>query len=674
MNLTRYKLLGITLTLTMFIVLTPMSFAEDHDTSQNIPTNVESPTLVPELISTYFGGSGDDYSYSIVHDSVGNVIVVGDTDSTDFAVTANATQPANAGGFDIIVAKFNPSLDTILAATYVGGSGGDEFADMTIDSLGNIYVATRTTSTDFPGTAGGAQTSYGGGTHDSAVFKLNANLDTLTQSTYLGGSGIDIGMELALDSSNNIFVTGRTTSVNFPGTAGGAQESNAGSTDLIISKLNNGLTTITQSTYLGTTSGEIGAALAIDSSDNIFVTGRTNGASFPGVTGGAQTTIAGGVDVIISKLNNNLTTITQSTYLGGTLDDITRGMGIDSSDNIFVIGRTTSTDIPGIVGGAQPVIAGSNDVFISKLNNNLTTLTQSTYLGGTSNEDVAHGFVIEFDGLANGDNLYLGGDTTSTDFPGTANGVQPSNAGGADIFISKLNNGLTTLDQSTYLGGTSNDDEIGGIAINGDSLYVSFDTKSTDIPNTANGVQPSNAGGTDLFIYKMPSNLLLPIPVGPVPVTWTNDVGVTVNGNSMTSVAPKGWGNAGASSVQSAASGDVYLTVTVVSGSNYHIGLSNGDADQDTEDINFALQVLPNSGNVYVHEYGVFQAKIANVITDDILKMAVEGTDVVFYKNDTEKHRFANVINQTSSYPLLVDAAIKKPGHSINDVQFYTGP
>ena len=103
----------------------------------------------------------------------------------------------------------------------------------------------------------------------------------------------------------------------------------------------------------------------------------------------------------------------------------------------------------------------------------------------------------------------------------------------------------------------------------------------------------------------------------------------------------------------------------------YHIGFSNGDTDQDTEDIDFALQVLPNSGNVYVHEYGVFKATIANAVTDDILKMAVEGADIVFYKNDTEKHRFTDVIDQATSYPLIVDAAIKKPGHIINDVRLY---
>ena len=133
-------------------------------------------------------------------------------------------------------------------------------------------------------------------------------------------------------------------------------------------------------------------------------------------------------------------------------------------------------------------------------------------------------------------------------------------------------------------------------------------------------------------------------------------------------------GNAGASSVESVASGDAYLTVAVVSGSNYHIGFSNCDVNQDKKDIDFALQMLPNTDRIFVHKYGVFQGKIGIAVTDDVLKVAVEGADVVFYKNDIEKHRFADVIDQETSYPLLVDTAIKKPGHSINDVQFYAGP
>ena len=493
--------------------------------------NIAYPLIIdPVIQATYLGGTGDDFAYRILLDSTGNVFVMVDTDSTDFPSVAGANATAG-GNFDLVVSKLNNDLTSLTQATYIGGSGDDEFAYMAIDASDNIFFVARTTSNDFSGTSGGAQDTYGGG-RDAVVVKLTNDLTTLTQSTYLGGSGLEIASGISIDGSGNVFVSGRTASANFPGTTlalggltDGAQNATAGSNDIFVSKLSNDLSDITQSTYLGTSSGEFDGAMALDGSGNVFVTGRTDGANFPGttvalggVTNGAQETNAGGVDVFVSKLNSDLTDIIQSTYLGGSACDITRGIGIDSFDNVFVTGATSSFDYPFAAGGAQSIKNSTGtqtncdvapnaayDVFVSKLNNALTSITQSTYLGGTDVDDMTSGFIIAFDGS---DNVYVGGNTASTNFPGTSGGIHESYLGGSnDIFISKINNGLTTLVQSTYLGGTGVDDEIGGIAISGTNVYVSFDTLSDDNSGTSEGAQETNGGGTDVFIVKLSSFL-----------------------------------------------------------------------------------------------------------------------------------------------------------------------
>ncbi len=481
----------------------------------------------PIIQSTYFGGSGDDYGYRPLIDSSGNIFIIFDSSSTVFPGTTGGAQDTHAGGggacnfgCDLVISKLDSSMTSIIQSTYIGGSGNDEFVFPTIDSSDNIFISARTTSIDFPGTTGGIQPSHAaGGSIDIIVVKINNDLTNIIQATYLGGTGKETVSSIDVDSSNNIFISGQTTSIDFPGTTGGIQPSHAGYVDLFVSKLPNSLTgSIIQSTYIGTSSGEIDAGMLLDSNDNVFVVGRTPGASFPGVSGGIQTTVTGSDDLIIIKLPNSLTgSIIQSTYLGGTLRDFGLGIGIDGDDNIFTAARTTSTDFPGTTGGIQASAVGGNDIVITKLPNSLTgSVTQSTYLGGTGNEDIARGFRIAFD---SSNNLYVAGDTTSTDFPGTAGGIQPSHASGStdDIFLSKLPNSLTgSIIQSTYFGGSGSDDEIGGILIIGNNLLLNFDTKSTNLLTRggciqqSNGgcIQQSNGGGTDQFLVLVTNDLL----------------------------------------------------------------------------------------------------------------------------------------------------------------------
>jgi len=463
----------------------------------------------PILQSTYLGGSSAEWVYSIAIDSCGNVFVAGDTRSTNFPGTTGGAQPSSGGYDDVFVTKLNSSLTSILQSTYLGGSHDDSVLSITIDSVGNVYVAGYTLSTNFPGTTGGAQPSYAGGSYPIGfVTKLNSSLTSILQSTYLGGGEDDHAYSIAIDSSGNVYVAGSTGSTNFPGTTGGAQPSYGGAGDCFVTKLNSSLTSIIQSTYLGGSSEDYVLSIAIDSGGNVYVTGNTLSTNFPGTTGGAQPFFGGSLDGFVSKLNSALTSILQSTYLGGSRLDPADSITIDSVGNVYVAGWTTSTNFPRTTGGAQPSHGGGDyDAFVSKLNSALTSIIQSTYLGGSRDEGA---YSIAIDSVGN---VFVAGYTESTNFPGTTGGAQPSHAGGyygEDGFVTKFNSSLTSILQSTYLGG-SRDEYVYSIAIDSvGNVFVAGNTDSTNFPGTTGGAQPSLGGpygDFDAFVAKLDSRL-----------------------------------------------------------------------------------------------------------------------------------------------------------------------
>ena len=220
---------------------------------------------------------------------------------------------------DVFVSKLNSGLTSLLASTYLGLT--ECGYSIALDTSGNVYVTGYTGSTDFPTTSGAYDTSFNGGDYDVFVSKLNSGLTSLLASTYLGGSGPDEGNSLTLDTSGNVYVTGATKSTDFP-TMSGAYDTFGGYydySDVFISKLDSGLTSLLASTYLVGLNMIMGISLALDTSGNVYVTGYTGSSSFPTTSGAYDTSFNGGdYDVFVSKLNSGLTSLLASTYLGGS--------------------------------------------------------------------------------------------------------------------------------------------------------------------------------------------------------------------------------------------------------------------------------------------------------------------------------------------------------------------
>ena len=484
----------------------------------------------PLLASTFLGGSSYNYANVIAVDSSGDIYVAGNTSSSDFPTTTGAYDTTYNGsdsyGGDTFVSKLNGDLTSLIASTYLGGSRSDYNNSISVDKDGNIYVAGYTLSEDFPTVSSCYDTSYNGGGYGGDVFvsKLNGNLTSLLASTYLGGSNSDYSYSIAIDSNGNICMTGQTDSSDFPITTGTYDTSSdpSGYNDAFVSRLNSDLTTLLASTFLGGTNGEGGNSITIDTDGNIYVTGWTSSSNFPTTTDAYDTSYNGndytlgdgnyyGHDIFVSKLNSDLTNLLASTYLGGYEQDYVNSIAIDSGGDIYVAGRTWSSNFPTTSGAYDTSYAynGQTEAYVSKLNGDLTSLLASTYLGGNSYDEI-HSIVINSEG-----NIYVTGGTYSSGFPTTSGAYDTyshSDSDGGDAFISKLDGTLSNLLASTFLGGSGGDDLGSSIAIDSSgNIYVAGYTYSIDFPATTGTYDTSYNGDEnshyDAFVSKLDSNL-----------------------------------------------------------------------------------------------------------------------------------------------------------------------
>ena len=344
-----------------------------------------------ELIySTYLGGNSTDEGFAIAVDAAGSAYVTGHTDSNNFPTVIPVQAPLGGGvlGGDAFVTKLNPAGSALEYSTYLGGSLFDRGNGIDVDAAGKAYVVGQTRSSDFPITGGAAQTVFGGES-DAFVTMVNATGSALDYSTYLGGLDEEDGTGIAVDSTGNAYVTGSTASSNFPTAGTPFQRTLSGSSDAFVTKLDSIGSARVYSTYLGGRDEEVGHGIAVDGLGNANVTGSTASSNFPLAGSPIQGNIGGRSDAFVAQLNAAGSALNNSTYLGGGEDDMGNGITVDSSNNVYVTGTTSSIDFP-TASPFQPVPFRPNlglgvvttDAFVAKIETGGSSLIYSSYLGG----------------------------------------------------------------------------------------------------------------------------------------------------------------------------------------------------------------------------------------------------------------------------------------------------
>jgi hypothetical protein len=498
--------------------------------------------------STYLGGSKREDAASIAVDSAGNAYVTGTTFSANFP-TANAFQPAYAGGGDAFVTKINPDGTALIYSSYLGGSyglaggnGEDDGYGIAVDTGGSAYVIGSTQSSDFP-TVNALYPCYGWAATQTFVTKVNASGNALVYSTCLpelvyvgeGSAGI------AVDSGGNAYLTGSTFG-NLP-TVNAIQPVYGGTGDAFVMKINASGTAIVYSTYLGGSSPDGGSAIAVDSAGNAYVTGSTQSTDFP--TANAIQPVYGGSggigdgDAFVTKINASGTAFVYSTYLGGSKDEWGQGITADGSGNAYVTGETMSSDFP-TANAIQRAGGSYANAYVAKIKPDGTAFVYSTYLGESS-FSVGSGIAADTTG-----NAYVTGTAYGSGFP-TVNAIQSTFGGGySNAFVTKFNADGSALIYSTYLGGKSAGfgagDSGAGIAVDGaGSAYVTGKAQSANFPKSALAFQRLLKGSSDAFITKIAAQTS--VGVSPLKLGFSLQVIGTTSATKNVTVTNHGPGN-----------------------------------------------------------------------------------------------------------------------------------
>ncbi|MEM4720700.1 MAG: SBBP repeat-containing protein [Candidatus Methanomethylicaceae archaeon] len=487
---------------------------EVGDYDKSIPLIID-PLPLPQ--ATFLGGNSEDRAYSIALNSNDQVYIVGYTGSADFDVTGGVEyNHGGQGDLDVFVAKLDNDLQTLISVAFIGGNKNDYGTSIAIDEGGGIYIGGYTYSADFPTVQGAFDTTYNGGA-DGFVVRLSGDLNSLLSSTLIGGSNSDYVNGIALDGLGNIYLTGWTLSIEdsppskiqFPKTIGAYDSPSHGEEDIFVAKFNSDLSQLLSSTFFGGSLSDYAYSIAINSGNfDVYITGSTASTNFPTTLGAYRGNHSGNLDVFVSRLDLNLQSLLSSTFIGGSEQDVAKGITISPYGEVYITGYTASRkdlqriQYPTTFGAYQETHSGNFDAFVSKFNSSLSLLMASTLLGGTD-ADSANGIVIDWSG-----NVYVTGWTSSSDFPTIAGAFDSSINGAQDVFLAHLEGSLSTLLASTFIGGVSHD---AGQSVAIDStgmVFVTGYTNSFDfIPFQVDGFNKIYHDSWDGFVYRQRPDL-----------------------------------------------------------------------------------------------------------------------------------------------------------------------
>ncbi|MCK4365382.1 MAG: SBBP repeat-containing protein [Thermoplasmatales archaeon] len=438
--------------------------------------------------STFIGGFGFEWAMAIATDSQGSAYVTGITRSILFPTKNPYDGSYNFLG-DVFVTKLAPSGKTLDFSTFIGGSNSEHGIMITVDDEGYIYVCGCTSSKNFP-LKNSIQNSNNGKS-DVFIVKLSPSGKDIIYSTLVGGSGIDLARDFDLDKNGSIYVTGRTTSKDFP-MKNAYDETHNGTWDAFVFKISPEGDKINFSTFIGGKEDEWGYGIAVDKSECIYVSGNTTSPDFP-LKNAFDTTMEV-EEAYITKINPSGNSLNYSTFLGGSKGEKGWGLTIDGQNCAYICGRTNSTDFP----VQNPVQKTKNygwDMYVSKISKNGDDLVYSTYLGGNGIIEEANRITVDQQGCA-----YITGFTTSSDFP-VMNPFDGTYNGKWDSFVTKLSSDGDKLEYSTYLGGRKDDNGYQVAVDKEGGFYVTGWTESPDFP-TKNAFDKKYGGFRDSFVTK----------------------------------------------------------------------------------------------------------------------------------------------------------------------------
>jgi len=452
------------------------------------------PLVIDPLLvySSYMGGSASDFGRGIKVDLGGTMYVVGDSVSSDFLFRSSLTNS------DVFVGRLSPD-GLLLTYVFFGGEKNEFATGLAIDLSGNIYLSGNTESKDFP-----IVSSVGTellGESDAFVVKLTANFQQFIYSSLIGGGGKESGVSLTIDSAGSAYISGRTSSQDFPLVGAMQPIYGGGDFDAFVSKLSADGKTLVYSTYLGGGDTEDlmdRSGIGIDSDGNVYVTGDTQSTDFPvkNAVQAAKNGAASTSDGFVSVINPSGSNFVYSTYMGGTNDDFGLAIATDQSHNAYIAGSTKSTSFPGST--STRTSTTTSDAFVAKLNPTGSAITYLTFIGGAAGNEAANAIALDNDGTA----VIVG--SAGAGVP-TLNSIQSFFKGGAnDALIARLTaSGAVSF--STYLGGGG--DDVGlGVAIHADHvIYVTGVTDSQDLLTVAS-LRDTNAGARDIIIAKIDPN------------------------------------------------------------------------------------------------------------------------------------------------------------------------
>ena len=473
------------------------------------------PLVIDPILaySTFLGGADLDAANSVAVDRSGNLYVAGETLSLNFPVF-RPIRANSAGNTDVFITKLSPTAGLVYS-TYLGGGGYDAVRSIAVDRNGSAYIAGDTESANFP-TRNPYQNSLSGDA-DAFVARLSVAGTNLVYASYLGGQDYDSANGITADDNGSAFIAGETYSgQSFP-EKNQIQNNPGGFLDAFVARFDttaSGNASLNFSSSWGGVDDERALAIALDSDTNIVAVGEVLSldlvnADFPTQPQNAyQRTYAGGAsDGFVLKVNTiapNAPSVVFSTYLGGEAEEIANDVAIDANDHIIIVGGTTSTNFP-VADAAQSQpgspFGATSDAFVTRLQRTGATVLYSSYLGGEV-IDEAMSVAVDNDGY-----VYVGGTTTSLDFPVTSGADQPFYGGGSsDGFVTKLRPevlGSNALVYSTFVGG-NNLDIVAGVDIDpAGNFYVGGQTASTNFLATAGAAQTRYGGGyTDAFAAK----------------------------------------------------------------------------------------------------------------------------------------------------------------------------